>query len=127
MSTPMAPPEPVNHMASSNTAVRAGQCFLPWRILVGVCAVIAGGLLIKPGTVVGACQVAGQTVSGGLVGRGRSRRAWAAACAGGHTRTGRIEAPDLVTGGPYAFVRNPIYLGSFLLGLGMVGLLGDPW
>src|SRR5262249_36610736 len=32
----------------------------------------------------------------------------------------------LTTGGPYAYVRNPIYLGNMILGLGMVGLMDDP-
>ena len=37
-------------------------------------------------------------------------RAWAA----GHIR----KNSSLATSGPYAFTRNPLYLGSFLLGLG---------
>jgi hypothetical protein len=31
-----------------------------------------------------------------------------------------------VTGGPFAYVRNPIYIGSILLGVGMSALIGDP-
>jgi protein-S-isoprenylcysteine O-methyltransferase Ste14 len=52
-------------------------------------------------------------------------RALAGGFAGRHTRTEQIEAPRLATGGPYAFVRNPIYIGSMVLGLGMVGLLAN--
>jgi protein-S-isoprenylcysteine O-methyltransferase Ste14 len=61
-----------------------------------------------------------------LVLLGLAGRAWAAGCAGRHTREARIEAPQLVTGGPYRYVRNPIYLASVVLGFGMVGLIGDP-
>jgi hypothetical protein len=41
---------------------------------------------------------------------GLALRAWAA----GHIR----KNAQLATSGPYAFTRNPLYLGSFLLGLG---------
>jgi protein-S-isoprenylcysteine O-methyltransferase Ste14 len=41
---------------------------------------------------------------------GLAIRAWAA----GHIR----KNTQLATSGPYAFTRNPLYLGSFLLGLG---------
>lgn len=50
---------------------------------------------------------------GGAIGAaGLALRAWAAA----HLRKGRF----LTVFGPYAHVRNPLYLGSFLLGLGVV-------
>ena len=41
------------------------------------------------------------------------------AFSGATTRSSRIEAPKLVTSGPYAWTRNPIYWGNFLVGLGM--------
>jgi protein-S-isoprenylcysteine O-methyltransferase Ste14 len=58
-----------------------------------------------------------------LVGMGV--RAWAAAYAGRHTRSSEIEGSKLATAGPYAHVRNPIYLGSVILGFGMVLMIGD--
>jgi len=60
-----------------------------------------------------------------LVLGGLSIRALADGFAGRHTRTEQIEAPRLSTGGPYRFVRNPIYFGSMVIGLGMVGLLAS--
>ena len=50
---------------------------------------------------------------------------WAAGFAGRHTRSEQIEGSKLATTGPYAHLRNPIYLGSALLGVGMVLLIGD--
>jgi protein-S-isoprenylcysteine O-methyltransferase Ste14 len=34
---------------------------------------------------------------------------------------------ELTTTGPYAYVRNPLYLGSILLGIGFVVAARDPW
>ena len=57
---------------------------------------------------------------------GLAFRAWGSGCAGRHTRTAEIEAPQLVTGGPFAYLRNPIYGGTICLGCGMAALVGDP-
>jgi protein-S-isoprenylcysteine O-methyltransferase Ste14 len=45
-------------------------------------------------------------------------RAWAA----GHIR----KNAELAVSGPYAYTRNPLYLGSFLLGLGFTVASGQP-
>jgi protein-S-isoprenylcysteine O-methyltransferase Ste14 len=53
-----------------------------------------------------------------FVAAGQMLRFWAA----GYIRTYRGEthaAASLATGGPYAFVRNPLYLGNGLIGLGL--------
>ena len=61
----------------------------------------------------------------GLVFAGLGVRVWAAGFAGRHTRSSKIEGSQLATAGAYAHVRNPIYLGSVILGIGMVILTGD--
>ena len=57
---------------------------------------------------------------------GLALRAWASGCAGRHTRAAKIEAPRLVTDGPFAYMRNPIYAGTMCLGFGVAALIGDP-
>jgi protein-S-isoprenylcysteine O-methyltransferase Ste14 len=54
----------------------------------------------------------------GLSGAGLSLRAWAA----GSIRKDR----ELATTGPYAHTRNPLYLGSFMLGAGVM-VAGGQW
>src|SRR5437870_13772401 len=49
-------------------------------------------------------------VGGGVALPGLALRAWAS----GHLRKNET----LATSGPYAYTRNPLYLGSFLIGLG---------
>lgn len=58
-------------------------------------------------------------VGGVLALAGGILRAWAA----GTIRKNKV----LTTTGPYAYTRNPLYLGSFLVGLGVVAASGSIW
>jgi len=82
---------------------RGGTWMQRWRVPLGfVCAALFI-LLAKPTPVT---LAAGAVVSF----FGLALRAWSA----GHIR----KNDALATAGPYAHTRNPLYLGSFLLGLG---------
>ncbi|RMI03756.1 MAG: isoprenylcysteine carboxylmethyltransferase family protein [Calditrichaeota bacterium] len=66
-------------------------------------------------------------VKGGLlVILGESLRIWSVAYAGGETRTRKVGASALVTAGPYALVRNPLYLANTLIYTG-VALMANFW
>ncbi len=51
-------------------------------------------------------------------------RIWAVSYAGGETRTRNVGAPALCSSGPYAFVRNPLYVGNMFMYVGIVMIAG---
>jgi len=51
-------------------------------------------------------------------------RIWAVSYAGGETRTRSVGAPALCSSGPYAFVRNPLYVGNMFMYVGIVMIAG---
>jgi protein-S-isoprenylcysteine O-methyltransferase Ste14 len=82
---------------------RGGTWIQRWRVPLGFLCAAIFLLLAKPTRT---ALLAGACVS--LL--GLAIRGWAS----GHIR----KNAQLATSGPYAFTRNPLYFGSFLLGLG---------
>ena len=58
----------------------------------------------------------GSLIAGGLL------RVWALSHGGRCSRSRRAQTPKLITTGPYAYIRHPIYVGNLLIGLGMIFL-----
>lgn len=55
---------------------------------------------------------------------GEAIRLWAVAHAGGATRTRNVGAPLLVTSGPFAYTRNPLYIANAIIYVGVACLAG---
>lgn len=60
-----------------------------------------------------------------IVALGQFIRFWASGCIVKY-RGEKVGAEQLVTWGPYSFVRNPLYVGNGLIGLGW-SILAGPW
>jgi protein-S-isoprenylcysteine O-methyltransferase Ste14 len=61
-----------------------------------------------------------------LLAAGQILRFWAAGFIPKY-RTLTVGAPSLVTSGPYAWVRNPLYAGNGIMGLGWSVMAGPAW
>lgn len=83
---------------------------------------LAVGVLVFPGSFSWWRYLAAMV----LIVAGQSLRFWAAGYIPKY-RTEVIGAPELVTSGPYAYIRNPLYAGNFLLGLGWALMAGFGW
>lgn len=90
----------------------AGQFFFKYRSYTPVLLAIPALLFARP-TII--------TLSSGLfiILMGELMRIWGVSFAGGETRTTKVGASILVTQGPFAYLRNPLYLGNMLIYFGI--------
>jgi protein-S-isoprenylcysteine O-methyltransferase Ste14 len=61
---------------------------------------------------------------------GEALRFWGVSIAGSETRTtGNVGGTYLITNGPFAYVRNPLYLGNMVMyaGIGIMSMAIFPW
>src|SRR5437868_15186068 len=91
---------------------RGGTWVQRWRVPLGFLCAALFLLLARP-------QPLTLIVGGAVAVCGLLLRAWAA----GHIR----KNDRLATSGPYAFTRSPLYLGSFIMGLGFTLAAGLWW
>lgn len=91
---------------------RLRQILFRWR--GAILAPLAAGLLVV-------ARPTPESLLAGLLlsAVGESVRLWALGYTGEPTRSQDLEAPALVTAGPYSLVRNPLYLGNVLNATGV--------
>jgi protein-S-isoprenylcysteine O-methyltransferase Ste14 len=79
---------------------------------------VAALFLIPPGTVSGAPAASLWITGAGVVAIGEGIRLWAVHHIGAISRTRSDRLGPLIASGPFAYVRNPLYLGNLLLWTG---------
>jgi protein-S-isoprenylcysteine O-methyltransferase Ste14 len=87
-----------------------------------VWGIFAAAILISPVSF----SFARAAVSVPLLAAGQALRFWAAGFIPKY-RTLTVDAPGLVTSGPYAWARNPLYAGNGMMGLGWSVMAGPVW
>ena len=108
-------------MTSHPISSRVGRVFFRLRSLTPIPLILVLVIFSRPAPV--------PIVLGSLlIVLGEWLRIWAVGYAGGSTRTRTLGAArDLVTTGPYAYVRNPLYLGNLVLSLGVCVVANVYW
>lgn len=79
--------------------------------------------LLTPGTISPGTIIVGLV----LMVLGEWWRMWGVATAGTVTRRRSREVQKLVSHGPFAWSRNPLYVGNFLIWIGVIALSGVLW
>jgi protein-S-isoprenylcysteine O-methyltransferase Ste14 len=118
-------PQPGSNDRIKRTLARLGRSIFGYRLEIGLGVTALAIPFVRPTVAKKPEEVRLKAFGLCLVLVGLGVRAWAAAFAGRHTRSSEIQGDQLATAGPYAHVRNPIYLGSIILGFGMVLMIGD--
>jgi protein-S-isoprenylcysteine O-methyltransferase Ste14 len=114
-----------SHHRLNRGLARIGRALFGYRLQIGLGVTAIAAPFVRPTLAKKPSELALKAIGFCLVLAGLSVRAWAAGFAGRHTRSSEIEGNILAIAGPYAYLRNPIYLGSVILGFGMVLLIGD--
>lgn len=97
-----------------------GRCFYRYRSYTPLPLVLVVLLFSRPTPL---------SLAGGLslAGAGEILRLAALRHIGGASRSRRLGAGDLATGGPYGWTRNPLYAGNLLLSGGLAVATGLTW
>jgi protein-S-isoprenylcysteine O-methyltransferase Ste14 len=98
------------HQHNSRRLRRGGTWVQRWRVPLGFACGAVFLIVAKPRPLTLA-------IGGGVALIGLALRAWAS----GHVRKNDV----LAVSGPYAYTRNPLYLGSFIIGLGFTIAAGQ--
>jgi len=98
------------------------QWVFRWRGYVLLPAVLLVILTCRP-------TAASLALGLGVAVLGETLRIWGVGYTGVTTRHSQVVAPRLITAGPYAYVRNPLYLGNVITALGflVVAVGGIGW
>ncbi|MFH1762487.1 MAG: isoprenylcysteine carboxylmethyltransferase family protein [bacterium] len=97
----------------SDWQVKLGHFLFRIRSYTPLPFIVCALLFAKPGLftwIAGLC----------LVIIGEWIRIWGVAFAGGSTRTRKVLCSNLITTGPFGYVRNPLYLGNLILSCGLL-------
>lgn len=122
MTTPTAVPGATTPCAAERTtAARVGAVLFRNRGWLPV------PFLLVPLLAPGAIALRTTLVAAALMVVGEAWRLWGVATAGTVTRRRSRNVQKLVTHGPFAWSRNPLYNGNFLVWMGMITFTGVLW